>query len=348
VGGWFDHQTNFRQLVEVDFTDHYGYNPILTPIPAGALPEAAYTDRLQHNQLFSREAYAQYIWHVISGLDVTAGDKYVDFERVIVSPVNQKTELPLDYSQSWRRNLPSVDVHYKLADTWSAYAQYSKGFLAPNLNVLYVPNPGLNTVNPESTTNVQVGTTYVGQSFNVSLDAYTINFSNEIASHTVAFGNSTVKEFYNLGAVKYKGVEAEGTYVVGFGLSVYANASWNSARQQADQSWVPLTPDKTAALGVLYNQGPWQGSIIDKFVGVRYGDQGDTFRLGGYATADAAVNYSLTQSFMAVKNAKLGVTLQNIADRHSIYFYNGTSAIGAPLYFPLPARSFQVNLSASF
>ncbi len=81
---------------------------------------------------------------------------------------------------------------------------------------------------------------------------------------------------------------------------------------------------------------------------MRYGDQGDSFRLGGYASADAAINYLWSQSFMAVKNAKLGVTLQNLADRHSIYFYYGTSNIGLPLYFPLPGRSFQVNLSASF
>ncbi len=143
-------------------------------------------------------------------------------------------------------------------------AQYPKGFLAPNLNVLYAPTPSLNTVKVEATTNVQVGTTLEAQSFNVSLDAYTMNFSNEIASHNVPIDGGSVKEFYNLGAVKYKGVEAEGTHVVGFGLSAYANASWNSARQVADQSWVPLTPDKTAALGLLYNQGPWQASVIDK------------------------------------------------------------------------------------
>lgn len=350
-GGWFDHQSNYRRLVEVDFSDNQAYNTsFLTPIPAGALPEAAYTDRLQYNQLFSREAYVQYVWHVIPGLDVTGGDKYVNFQRVIVAPVNQTTELPLDYSQTWTRNLPSFDAHYKIMDNWSAYAQYAKGFLAPNLNVLYVDNPGANSVNPEATTNVQVGTTWVGQSFNVSLDAYTINFSNEIASHNVLApdGTTEVKQFYNLGAVKYKGVEAEGTYVVGFGVSVYANASWNSARQVSDQSWVPLTPDKTAALGLLYNQGPYQASIIDKYVGVRYGDQGDTFRLGGYSSADAAANYLFNDGFMALKHAKVGVTVQNITDRHSIYFYNGTSAIGAPLYFPLPGRSFQVNLSASF
>jgi iron complex outermembrane recepter protein len=350
-GGWFDHQSNLRELREVDFTNNYAFNPDLT-VPPGGLPEASYIDRLQHNQLFTRQAFLQYIWHVVPDLDVTGGVKYVNFERVIVSPVNQGTELPLDYKQTWTRDLPSFDAHYKLAENWSVYAQYSKGFLAPNLNILYVPTPSGNTVKPQGTTNIQAGTTWVGQGLTVSADVYQINFSNEIASHTI----NNQKEFYNLGAVKYKGAELEGTYVVGFGVSVYGNASYISARQNADQTWVPNTPNRTAALGLLYNQGPMQASVIEKYVGVRYGDSGNYYRLGGYGTADAAVNYDFGPFGSALKNLKAGVTLQNLTDRKSIYFLNGYSsststafgANGVPLLFTLPGRSVQVNLSASF
>jgi iron complex outermembrane recepter protein len=156
--------------------------------------------------------------------------------------------------------------------------------------------------------------------------------------------------------VKYKGAEAEATYVVGDGFSVYANASYNSARVSADQTWVPLTPNKTAALGVLYNQGPLQGSVIEKYVGMRYGDSGDYYRLGGYGTADAAINYSIGPWGTALKNTKVGVTLQNLTDRRSIYDlagYSGSTSTafgpnGVPLLFTLPGRSVQVSLTASF
>src|ERR1700734_631952 len=349
AGGWFDHQSNLRQLVEVDFSNNLAYNYDLSP---GPVPESPYTDRLQHNQLFSRQAYLQYLWHVIPDFDITGGLKYVNFERVIVSPVNQGTELPLDYSQTWTRDLPSVDAHYKLADNWSAYPQYAKGFLAPNLNILYVVDPSKNTVNPEGTTNIQAGTTWVGQALTVSADVYTINFSNEIASHTI----NNFKQFYNLGAVKYKGAEAEGTYIVGAGFSVYANASYNSARLVSDQTWVPLTPDKTAALGVLYNQGPMQGSVIEKYVGRRYGDAEDYYPLGSYATADAAVDYTFGSWGSALKKTKVEVTLQNLMNRRSIYDLAGYSsssstafgANGVPLLFTLPGRSVEVSLTASF
>jgi len=351
AGGWFDHQTNLRALTEVDFSNNQGFNYDLA-VPAGASPEAAFIDRLQHNQLFTRQAYLQYIWHVIPGLDVTAGDKYVNFERVIVSPVNQGTQLPLDYSQSWTRELPSFDVHYKLADNWSAYAQYAKGFLAPNLNILYVANPALNTVNPEATTNVQAGTTWVGNGLSVSADVYTINFNNEISSRTV----DNFKEFYNLGATKYKGIETEATYLIGAGFSVYGNWTWNSARLESDQSWVPLTPNRTAALGLIYAQGPLQGSLMERYVGVRYGDSEDAYRFNAYATADGAISYSFGTLSNAVKDVKVTATVQNLTNRTSIYTLAGYTsgatppgfANGNPLYFTLPGRSFQVSLSASF
>jgi iron complex outermembrane receptor protein len=136
--------------------------------------------------------------------------------------------------------------------------------------------------------------------------------------------------------------------VAGAGFSVYANASYNSARLTTDQTWVPLTPNKTAALGLLYNQGPLQGSVIGKYVGRRYGDAEDAYPLGSYVTTDAAVNYLLGSFGSAVKAAKVGVTVQNLADRKSIYFLSGYSGNGSPMFFTLPGRSVQVNLSASF
>jgi hypothetical protein len=51
--------------------------------------------------------------------------------------------VPLDYRQTWIRDLLSVDLQYMIYDNWSAYAQYARGFLAPNLNVLYVVNPAM-------------------------------------------------------------------------------------------------------------------------------------------------------------------------------------------------------------
>jgi iron complex outermembrane receptor protein len=144
------------------------------------------------------------------------------------------------------------------------------------------------------------------------------------------------------------------------GFSVYANASYNIARLTNDtttnDTWVPLTPNRLSAIGLLYRQGAWQGSLIERYVGRRFGDTGDTYPLGGYGTADAAVNYYFGPWGRAVKDAKVGVTMENITNRKSIYFLNGYSAgatppgyiNGNPMFFTLPGRSVQLNLSASF
>ncbi len=364
AGLWYDHQSNFRRLVEVDFANNLAYNYV-NSVPAGGLAETAYVDRLQDNQLFSKQEYLQYIWHAFTGLDITGGVKHVSFQRDLNSPVNQKTQLPVfGFEHVWSRNLSSLDAHYKIMDNWSVYAQWAQGFLAPNLNTLYVKNPAANQLQPQSTVNIQIGTTLVVDALTVSLDAYTINFDNLLQKEpgTPQTGNSAY--FINAGAAKYRGVEAEATYIVGAGFSVYGNFSGNSARYEhstvesglINDSWIPLTPDRTAAIGLLYNQGPLQASLIDKYVGVRYGDVNDYYRFGGYSTADAAVNYLFSQSAGVLKNAKIGVTLQNIGNRTSPYFLNGYSngssqaygSNGVPLLFTLPGRSVQLNLSASF
>jgi hypothetical protein len=85
----------------------------------------------------------------------------------------------------------------------------------------------------------------------------------------------------------------------------------------------------------------------DKYVGMRYGDAENTQPLGGYATADAAVNYTFVRSVGLLESAKLGVALQNLCDRTSIYYLSGYTGGGAPLYFTIPGRSIEATLTVT-
>ena len=350
AGVWYDHQTNSRAQYEIDLSDNNAYNPLLGVCGCNVPTLLNAADRLMEDQLFMRQYYLQYVWHAVDGLDLTGGIKHVNFERVLDAAVNQKTGTPLSTDKTYTRNLASFDAHYEIRRNWAVYAQWAQGFLAPNLNVFYIADPSKNEVSPQSTTNVQAGTTWVGEHVTVSADVYKIDFNNEIASR----GSGVNKYFYNLGGVKYHGVELEGTVNVGMGFAVYGNASVNSAKLDnndptSNDTWVPNTPDRTAALGLLYSDGALQGSLMGKYVGRRYGDSPDQIPLGGYATVDGAVNYSFGPALTAFKDLKVGVTVQNIADRKSIYDLNGyTGAAGTPLYFTIPGRSFQVNVTAKF
>ena len=350
AGVWFDHQTNSRAQFEIDATNNNAYNPINGPGCSATSLTCAPTlansvDRLMNDYLFTREYYGQYVWHAIDGLDLTGGVKHVSFERVLNATNNQgPVGGSLAYDQTWSRNLASFDAHYKIMANWSVYAQWAQGFLAPNLNVFYVADPSKNSVSPQSTTNVQVGTTWVGHRVTVSADFYKIDFNNEIASK----GGGVNKYFYNLGGVKYHGVELEGSYNIGMGFTAYANASVNSAKLTSDQTWVPNTPDRTAGLGMLYRHMAWQGSLMAKYVGRRYGDSGNTLPFASYATLDGALSYDFGDALAGLTDLQVGVTAQNLADRHTIYADNGQTANGDYLLFAVPGRSYQVNITAKF
>ncbi len=352
AGVWFDHQTNSRAQFEIDMSNNNALNPINGPgcsatslTCAPTLVNAA--DRLMNDYLFTREYYGQYVWHAIDGLDLTGGVKHVSFERLLDASVNQKTGTPLNYDKTWTRNLASFDAHYKILSNWSVYAQWAQGFLAPNLNLFYVSAPSKTNVAPQSTTNLQAGTTWVGHRVTLSADVYKIDFTNLITKDPqLSTPGNTV--FENLGGVKYHGVEVEGTFNLGLGFTVYGNASVNSAKQTSDQTWVPLTPDKTAALGLLYRHGGWQSSLMSKFIGRRYGDTGNGAPLGSYATVDGALNYDFADAVSGLSDLQVGITAQNLGDRTSIYSVTGTNNNGDYLYLTLPGRSYQVNITAKF
>ena len=333
TGFWYDHQNNLRWQYEVDDSQDFALNG--TPSQA--------TDRYMTDTLTTFQPFLEYNWNITDQVSLTGGVKYADFKRNIDATVNQKTGDPLQYSKDFTKLLPSLALHWQLSDNWTAYAQVAKGFLAPNLNTFYTTAPQDNTLKPEQTINKQLGTTWTDGRLTVSADGYYINFNNKIESRTVA-GTTT---FYNAGGAVYKGLEAEGTYLLGNGFSVYANGSLNRAIDNATNQWLPNAPSKTAALGVIYSSGPLYASLIDKFVGHRYGDTGLQQPFGGYAITNFAASYTFTEGFGALKSIKVGVQVNNVFDNKSIYYLSGyTAEDSTPLYFTIPERSYELTFSA--
>lgn len=336
AGVWYDHQINTRSLFEVDMSDGMALNTGFgTP-----------TDRELHQSLDTLQPYLQIDWKpsFMPGLTVSPGIKYADFVRSLDAQVNTGTGLPLNTSKTYDVALPSVLVHYAINPNWAAYAQAAEGFLAPNQNVLNTTNPAQSNVNPQQTWNYQVGTTWQSPKFAASIDAYYIDFSNEIGSETVG----GVQTFFNMGGTTYKGLEAEGTYYVGYGVSLYGNGSFNKATDKVSGEPVPNAPELTTAFGTIYNLHSWYASLIDKWVGARYGDVDKAQGLEPYNTLDAAINYNYVANAGWMPPVKLKLQLNNLLDSTKINGFAGTTvADGTPLYWTIPGRSvfFTVQLS---
>lgn len=344
TGVWYDHQDNLRWQYDFDDTlDVPAINTTGAPTKGSDSP----VDRYMTDSLRTIQPFVEYQWNITDQAYLVGGVKYEDFLRDLDAEYNQKTGTPLNYSKEWTATLPSAAFHYAFTSDWTAYAQWAKGFLAPNLNLLYVADPAVSDtgLQPEKTTNTQLGTTWTNDRLTLSADVYKIDFNNFIQS--VKKGNITY--FYNGGGVHYKGVELEGTYMLGGGFSVYANGSLNRAIQTESNTWNPNTPHKTAALGVIYSNGPVYASLVDKFVGKTYytANTNDDTPIGGYAIANFAASYKFDPHISDVKDFKIGFQINNLLNNTHINALAGTTvADGTPLFWTIPARNFNFTISA--
>jgi iron complex outermembrane recepter protein len=332
LGTWLTYQTNFRDRFEANATQNFAFvSPMFS----------------MNDTLTTLEPYIQYALKLPYGFTVTPGVKYVSFRRDINSPMNQGSGLPADYGQTWSKVLPSLQIHEQINPNWSAYAQYAQGFLAPYLNTFYIPNlsPSSQPA-PEQTDNFQIGTTYKTNRLTASADLYYIKFLNEVTSTNI--GADTI--YSNAGAAIYKGIETEATYYAGLGFSLYGNLTFNSARQNSDNSWMPFTPNKTAAMGLLYERGPLSGSLITKFIGRQYGTTGNKIPIGGSAQTDLSMGYTFKMVSPLVRDVRVGLQLDNIFNRTSIdgFYGFGADAAKTPLYWTMSGRSLFGTVQVDF
>lgn len=294
VGGWIEWNVTHRKRYEYDMTKGgpdalaYNWNQKVKDINGKTLGYT-YINYDQDSHGNQEQLFAELEIRPTATIKITPGIKYIDFTRKLNAIANQKTHNPASFTASWNDALPFVTVNWQPTGTFSAYAQYAKGFLAPPLSVLYNYDPSNNTVQPETSTNYQVGVVYHGSHLSVDADAYWIDFKNKFASEKI--GGDTV--FYNQGGVTYKGFEGQVTYAFDLGLALFANASRNWAESNETGLQVKGAPFMTAAGGVIYHGGPIKASIIDKYTGAQYADDANTpgYRVPGYNTTMASVSY---------------------------------------------------------
>ena len=153
--------------------------------------------------------------------------------------------------------------------------------------------------------------------------------------------------YFNQGGVTYQGVEGQVAYAFTNWLSGFANGSINDAKDNATHLQVKNAPKNTFGLGVLYKQGPWTASIIDKYVGEQWANPGQpsNFHINGYHQADVSVEY-------AFDRFKISAQVQNITNSRAVTSItplskaNVTSAYDQ--YYWQAPTNFQASLKVSF
>ena len=275
----------------------------------------------QHSSWNQYQPFAEFEWAVAPGVTVTPGVRYMNFTRSVDATVNQTSGVPANYSETYAATLPFLTVNKLINPEMSVYAQYAKGLQVPALSYLQVAAVA-NTPSPQTTTNYQVGVVGKSNGFVWDADLYYINFDNMLGS--TVLNNQTT--FYNAGGAVYKGAEAQGTYVIGRGVSAYVNGSINDANYTAGNAAgnvgrVEKAPGMTAAVGALYNQGPVAASLIYKKTGSYFmsANQPAAYYISGYSNTDLNVGYTIKNpGMMGVKSMKLQFSVFNLLNKQDV------------------------------
>ena len=348
---------------------------------AKVLPNGYATEYLEHSNWTQYEPFVDLELHPFDGLTVTPGVKYVNWDRSVDAPLEQKSVPVAPYKGSYTttRLLPFATANYRILPNWSTYAQYAQGIYVPDISTFEVAVPTTTFPKAETTTNYQLGTVYYADNFTFDADAYYIGVDNNYSSvtcNTPPFtGSATETCFQNTGTAFYKGVEGEATYAFGdsefngalYGLSVFANGSISSSKSGG--KWLKLAPMWTSAGGLIYKFDMFKLSVIDKVVGQQYSDNANStfYKLGAYNNMDfkgsiTLGNFEIGLGVYNVLNDRSLVSVDKIADKttsdgnpvpggvtvaSSVHDIANRPNSLDPYYF-MPARSFQLTLKATF
>ena len=333
VGGWYETAATDRRLINFDgITGQPNYREAAITNADGTT-QPRNVRYIQHSNWRQFQIFGEVEYEVLPGLLVTPGLKYVSFKRGITAPVNQTSRTPINTSATFKKTLPFLTANYTIANNWSAYFQYAKGMYVPDLSSFYAPTgtttqqgtlaTALGRLEPQTSTNYQLGTVYHGSRLTLDFDIYKIEVNNKIAANPdPAFTGTLI----NIGTVKYKGVEGDATYTLPFGLTGFINASLSDAHSQTTGAQISRAAEVTGAAGLLYQHKGISAAVTHKVTGATFANEYNglpgrrLYRIAPYAISDASVSYDFGRF-------RIGVQVSNIFDNRSVASI-GTSANG--------------------
>ena len=356
AGFWIDRNSDARFSESIDLSR----DGIAVPGKNGSPYSYDYKD-----VTYTYQPYIEFDYKPFPGLVITPGLRYSDSYRRVDALVNKTTKTPYDNGKDFHSLMPSIAANYTIAHGWTAYAQAAKGFLAPGISVFQVQDP--QGLSPESTWSYQIGTVLHRPKWFLGADVYDVVFSNYLSATEINVpGIGQQSTYANGGGAVYEGIEAEGQYALGLGVSVYGNYSINTAHYAGTQTVIAEAPKDLAALGLLYDNrtGPYF-SVIGKWNGEHYGLDSttnsagatvfkDQYKIQRYITADFAAGWNLKNVIGPLRGLSPSVKVSNIFNNKSISDFAGNQSVtsaaypnGAPLYWRVAGRSVFVNLTAS-
>jgi iron complex outermembrane receptor protein len=262
-------------------------------------------------------------------------------------------------------------ANYKLTDTIITYASVSRGYKAGGINLGVIGNTLKPTFEPEIATAYEVGSkgTCFGDRLALALAVYQTNIKDYQAltfdESPGLLPNPRQTNLLNVGAVRLRGIELDGSGVIAHGLSArlgvaYSQAITTDFKNAPDEDTRRNTKDLSGER--LYNAPTWSGNaglekseaLTDALQG--YGAVDYSFRTGAYATVEHGRSsyvdgYSLTNLRLGLRHAsrwEATLWVRNLFDAEyiaAVYPLYGVGDYGA---FAGDPRTYGVTLRATF
>jgi iron complex outermembrane receptor protein len=329
IGGIYETSNTERHNCFEDFTT--GSSPDFKFQPP-KFPFTTNCKLLEASSWRQGQVFADFNWRPTEQLTISPGFKYLAFTRN-VNATDESVAAPgsknqgLQATNTYQSPLYFLTANYKITPSLAAYAQFATSFVVPSLSTLYVTGTNLQHLKPQTTTNYQAGLVYSHGVFTADADVYDIEANNLQVPCTI--GTPLQSAFCNVGKGQYNGVEGEAAYAFNFGLTLFANASYNRAVQDAvaangpagiaasPNEELPNVPLWTDAFGAVYTHGPWAGSLTYKQSGafVVYSPVDNRrINFSGFDTVDASLAYDFGHVIVKLQGF-------NLLDRRSITSY---------------------------
>ena len=329
---FFGHQHAFAlgfDLANTDYSRESG-NPTTEPKQGQIRQQAWFTAADLHlrDDLIFSAGYRQDSF-VSKGHQKEVGEVCTGFE-----PFLQCTPI-FETRDSWRNNVVEAGLVYTPTDSSNWYVSFSQSFRNPNVDDLVVADDDLR---PQSANHWDAGLRQLwGRAVEFSFSA----FYSE-TKHEILYGIDPLNPTKQLNRnadqpTKRKGAETDVRWYTTDTLSFNANAGYMNARFAETNTYVPMVPKWTAALGVEWEfASDWVVIAQGNYVGSRFDGNDFSNKASGKVAAYQLVDMKLSYQ---QNSMQIYAGIDNLLDE--VY----SASVYSENFYPMPDRNYYVGIT---
>ena len=256
---------------------------------------------------------------------------------------------------------PNLGVVYDVIENFNLFGQFSEGFKVPPYDLAYIfldqaifgykIIPAEIDINPETSRAFEAGMRGQLGAFSGSFSAYKTNFDDFISVEQVGtepnpfFSFPTqIFQYKNIEAVTIKGVEGKIHFAADNGISAFANAAWQTGKDDNTGDFITTIAPFNGTFGVSYGQDNYGVNVV-----VRWASEMGKVNIGEQKTPSWAV-LDLTANLRLMDRVRLNVGIHNVLDEeYTVYSSVAGLSAGQDLSRSARAgRTFSITAEVEF